>query len=434
MRGSQLSASCDGGRVLWARVRDGVRGRIGERNFAAWIAPLRWRWSDDEIALEAPDRITCDWVTRHFLATIEREVQTALGRPLPVHVVLPTTPPVLPVRTRPPNPDHTFETFVQGGSNAEACAAARAAVTGDQRRPLFLHGPSGVGKSHLLHAVCHGLDGRGTPTACLPAAQLLEAFADAGPRRSCEAFWHELRAVGALLLDDIHSLTGDPALEEQFVEGLAGWVASERLLVLTCERSPDDEPSLVARLRDRLTDALRIFISPPEPALGRAVLERMARAQGVVLDTHLAARMVAEIGANLRRLQGALTRLLAHARLCGRRLDEALALEVLPELSSHRPGPLTVDRILDATAAVFAAPVRGLFGGSRRPDLVLPRQVAMYLARKLLRRPLTELGAAFGRDRTTVLNAWRRMAARLETDRMLAAAVERIERRLGADT
>src|ERR671931_158978 len=159
----------------------------------------------------------------------------------------------------------------------------------------------------------------------------------------------------------------------------------------------------------------------------------MARSQWVVLDTRQAARMVAEIGAHLRRLQGALTRLLAHARLCGRRLDEALALEVLPELSSHRPGPLTVDRILDATAAVFAAPVRGLFGGSRRPDLVLPRQVAMYLARKLLRRPLTELGAAFGRDRTTVLNAWRRMEARLETDRMLAAAVERIERRLGAD-
>lgn len=432
MRGSQLSESCDGGRVLWARVRDGVRGRIGERNFAAWIAPLRWRWSEDDMALEAPDRTTCDWVTRHFLATIEREVQTALGRPFPVHVVLPTTPPVLPVRTSPPNPDHTFDTFVQGGSNAEAYAAARAVVTGDERRPLFFHGPSGVGKSHLLHAVCHGLDARGTPAACLPAAQLLEAFADAGHQRGREVFWHELRAIAALLLDDMHSLTGDPALGEQLVEGLAGWVASQRLLVLTCERPPDDEPSLVARLRDRLADGVRVCISSPEPALGQAVLERMARAQGVVLDTRLAARMAADIGGNLRRLQGALTRLLAHARLCGRRLDEALALEVLPELRARRPEPLTVGRILDATAAVFVAPVRGLRGGSRRTDLVLPRQVAMYLARKLLRRPLTELGAAFGRDRTTVLNAWRRMAARLETDRILADAVERIERRLGA--
>src|SRR5439155_1745367 len=187
---------------------------------------------------------------------------------------------------------------------------------------LFLHGPTGVGKTHLLHAVFHALHGSGTIVACLPAAQLVSALVAAYGRHGHEAFWRDLAPLGALLLDDVHSFAGQEELQERLMEGLV-----------------------------------------------------------------------------------------AHARLSGRPLDEALAEEVLPEL--RVAPPLSVDRIVEATAGAFGCSARLLRGRSRRAELVLPRQVAMYLARKLLARPFAELAAQFTRDHTTVLHAWRTIRTRL---------------------
>jgi chromosomal replication initiator protein len=198
------------------------------------------------------------------------------------------------------------------------------------------------------------------------------------------------------------------------------------VLVLTSDR-PTGMPEFLARLYARTPDGVVARISPPEPALGLAILERMARARGIGLDLALAERLAREFGGNVRRLQGALTRLLAYAQLRGTRPDESLAASVLHELgprSSMRP---SVERILEVTAAAFSAPLRALRGRGRAPDLVLPRHIAMYLARKLLQRPFAELGQLFGREHTTVLHAWRGITTRLEKDQQLAAVVERIE-------
>jgi chromosomal replication initiator protein len=416
--------------VVWQRVCAAVRARVGDHNFDAWIAPLRGTWAPDALVLEVSDATSRTWILRHFAPVIEGALAATLRRSWPIRLELAQAPPPLPIRVAPPPPGHTFDTFVVGESNALAHAAARA-VLGGGCTPLFLHGPVGVGKTHLLHAIFHALDARGTRAACLPAAQLVASLVQAYRGRSHDVFWHDLAPLGGLLLDDVHSLAGQEEVQERLVDGLVAWVEGGRLLVLTSDRAPADLPELAARLRDRFRGDLIARIEPPEPALRVAILQQKARSQGVPLDAGLAGWMATRIGGNVRRLEGALTRLAAHARLLGRHVDQRLAEEVLPELALA-PAALTVDRIVEETAAAFGAAARALRGRSRRAALVLPRQVAMYLARELLARPFAELAKAFARDHTTVLHAWRSVADRLATDPRLAGTVRLIERRLGA--
>jgi chromosomal replication initiator protein len=419
--------------ATWTAVTELVRRRVGETNFAAWIAPLRCTGTADSLTLVAPDRTTREWVGRHFLTVIEQALREVVGGACPVRLGVDVPAPLLPIPVVAPSPEHVFETFVVGESNAEAYQAARQLVEGPPGGALFVHGPTGVGKTHLLHAAFHALDRRGTRVACLPAAGLVEVLVAAYGGHGHAAFWQDLRPLGALLLDDVHSLASQEEVQEQLVEGLVDWVEGGRLLALTSDRAPDELPEFAARIRERFARGVVAAIRPPEPALRLAILQRKASARGIVLEPQLATRMAGRITGNVRRLEGALTRLAAQALLTGRPLDEALAEQVLPELRDVPVPPLTPERILEATAAVFGLPVRTILGRRRRPELVLPRQIAMYLARKLLRRPYAELGRAFGREHTTVLNAWRAIGARLETDGALAARVEQIEQRLSTD-
>lgn len=419
--------------VLWTQARAVVEARVGTSNFSAWIDPLRCTWTAEGLVLEAPDRLTRDRVERHFTGAIA-EALGQLGHTGPIRIGLTTPPPTLPIRTAPPTRAHTFDTFVLGQSNAVACTAARDLIAQREPASLFLHGPSGVGKTHLLHAVFHALHAGGVLVACLPAAELVGALVAAYGTDDHEGFWHDLAPVQALLLDDVHSLAGQEEVQEHLMEGLVAWVEGGRLLALTSDRPPADLPRLTVGVRQHFERAVVAGIEPPEPALRLAILERKASALGLVLDRMLATRIALAIGGNVRRLEGALTRLLAHARLQDRPIDEALAERALPELRPQPAAPLTVERIVEATATAFGMPARLLRGRSRRSDLALPRQVAMYLARRLLHEPFAELGAAFARDHSTVVHAWQSVVRRLGADRTLTAVVEQIERRLTGDS
>jgi chromosomal replication initiator protein len=418
--------------TVWKRVCTTLRHRIGERNFATWIAPLRSTWADGDLALEAPDRAVQDRVARHFLHAIEEALADAIGRAGAVRLGLAGSPPVLPLGFPPPTAAHTFDTFLVGASNGDACAAARAVGAGDPTTPgpLFLHGPSGVGKTHLLHAVYHALDGNGVPVACLPAAHLVSALVAAYETGSDARWWSDLAPVRVLLLDDAHSVHGLEEIQERMMQGLERWVAAGRTLVFTSDRAFADMPGFAARLRARFAHGVVAAIARPEPALRLAILRRKAIALGLHLDDRLAERLAGEIGGNVRRLEGALTRLVAHARLADRPVDEALAHAVLPELAGRTAEPVTVERIVEATAAVFGVPARRLRGRASDDRLTVPRQVAMYVARTLLERPFAELAAAFGRHHTTVLQAFRTVAVRRLTDDRLSGMVDRVVRRV----
>jgi len=420
--------------AVWARVCDTVRSRVGERNFTTWVAPLRSTWEASRFALAAPDPVTRDRVARHFLTTIEDALADALGRRYPVRLGLAAARPPLPIRATSPSPRHTFDTFVVGDSNRDAHAAARALLAAREPAPLLLYGPSGVGKTHLLHAVFHALDAAGTSAACVSAADLVTAMAGAYDARTQTQFWRDLAPLGALLLDDIHSAEGHDLMQERLLDGLSGWAEARRLLVLTSDRAPGDMPTLARGLQERVRGSAVAAIERPEPALRLAILHQKARAHGIVLEPRLAARVATAFGDNVRRLEGALNRLLAHARLSGRQIDAEVGAEALAELRPRSPSTLMVDDVLGATAESFHTTVRRLRGRGRSAELLLPRRVAMYLARELLGWSFAELGAVFGCDHTTVLQACRVVTARRRSDPAFAARLERIEKRIRAAT
>ena len=228
--------------TMWAQACETVRARVGDRNFAAWIVPLRCTWLEDEITLEAPDRLTRELVARHFAGVIADAVAAVAGHRCSLRLDLPAPPPPLPIRATPPLPDHTFDTFVVGESNTRAFDAARALARQETAAPVFLHGPAGVGKTHLLHAIAHALEARRLAVACLPAARLIEELVAAIGEHRQEAFWRELRALDVLLLDDVHSLAGREQMQEELIDGLAAWAADGRPLALTSDRAPDEMP------------------------------------------------------------------------------------------------------------------------------------------------------------------------------------------------
>ena len=218
------------------------------------------------------------------------------------------------------------------------------------------------------------------------------------------------------------------------MDGLVAWAKEGRILALTSDRAPGDVAGLAARVRDEFVSGVIAGIAPPEPSLCLRLVHSKARALGLALEAGLATRLAATVSGNVRRLEGALRSLLAHARLRGRDIDAALALEVLPPLRRTPDVPPTVERIIAVTARAFRLPPRGLRGNSRRAIVVLPRHVAMYLALKLCRQSAAQLAREFGCNYTTVRNACRAVGKKIEMDRELRALVAEIERRLVDDT
>src|SRR5262245_55430760 len=224
--------------AAWARVRSTLRIRVGEQNFTSWIAPLRCSSVGGGVVLEAPDRPTRDWIARHLLGVIEENLAAALGRACPVDLRIPTPPTAPWQRATSPSADHTFETFVVGESNAHAVTEARRLSAGATPRLLFVHGPSGIGKTHLLHAIYHALVAGRARRPCLPAAELVSGLVGAHGAPAEAAFWQDLAPVDALLLDDVHSLVGQQAVQTRLIEGLVAWQDTGRALVLTSDRAP----------------------------------------------------------------------------------------------------------------------------------------------------------------------------------------------------
>src|SRR5882724_12981949 len=187
--------------------------RRASREPATGVGPLRPSWVGDGLDLAAPDPVTRERVALHFLGAIEDALADALGERYPVRLGLAVPLPSLPISATCPSPDHTFDTFVVGDSNRDACAAAHTLLAARDPAPLFLYGPSGVGKTHLLHAVFHARDAAGTPAASLSGAELVSAMVSAYEAGAHERFWRDLAPLGALLLDDIHSIEGREVIQ-----------------------------------------------------------------------------------------------------------------------------------------------------------------------------------------------------------------------------
>jgi chromosomal replication initiator protein len=337
------------------------------------------------------------------------------------------------------NPKLTFDQFVIGDCNrlAHAAALTVAEMPAQAYNPLFLCGPPGVGKTHLLVSIANLLieHDPGLTVRLTTGEGFTNAFLDALSGSHRDAFKARFRDVDVLLLDDVQFLERKARTEEEFFHTFNALYDSGRQVVLTCDRPPGDLEGLEERLRERFQAGLVADIAPPDRPTRMAILRKRAHHDSVALAEDALAVIADRIQTNVRALEGALIRVVAFASLTGRTLTGELAGEVLDTLyprSTSPGGPRTVADIQAAACTQFGVSREELVSSSRSPRVTWPRQLAMYLSRELTGESLPSIGRSFGgRDHSTVLHACRRASTRIDNDPAASAAVEKLCRALG---
>jgi len=437
----------------WPLIRADLRRRVADDVFGVWLEPLRPRSLDGpRLVLEAPEAIRA-WVADRFAVVLHTSAVSVLGPQARVELVTAhgggATPSPAPAgRDRSPashlaaverstlNPRLTFDQFVIGGANrfAHAAALAVAELPGQAYNPLFLYGPPGVGKTHLLQSIAtylHSYDS-GLTIRYVTVEAFTNAFVAALHAREADRFKQALRGVDVLLVDDVQFLEHKARTEEEFFHTFDALVGAGAQLVVTSDRTPGDLGGLEERLRERFGSGLVADIATPDHAQRLAVLRKRAQQDGVVLEDEGALDAIAaRITDNVRALEGALIRVVAYHSLTGRHIDVAMVTEILDGLLGREvrtaPPAITVERIQALTAQALGVTPEALLSTDRSAAVARARQVAMFLAREHTGQSLPAIGRHFGgRTHTTVLNACRRIAQRLDEDAELREAVDRL--------
>jgi len=415
----------------WRPIRAELQRAVSESTWHQWLEPLSARaLRGDTLVIEAPDAIR-PWVEHRFGRLIRGCTAAVLGPDAQVELAGPSAGEPLPPRTSAPggsasfNPRHTFEQFVIGDSNrlAHAAALAVAEMPGLAYNPLFICGPPGLGKTHLLNSIANYVTayGGGATVRYTTAEAFTNHFLGALHGHDIESFKAAYRGVDVLLVDDVQFLQAKARTEQEFFHTFNALHQAGAQIVLTSDRLPRDLGELETRLRERFEAGLVTDVRAPDASTRLTILRKRVQQDAVGELDPAALDLIAErVTDNVRALEGALIRVVAFGSLTGRPVTPELTAEVLDGLYPDRKGrsrAMTVREIQERTADAFGVSVEALVSSSRAGGVAWPRQVAMYLARELTDQTLPAIGRAFGgRNHTTVLHAYRRTAERIAGD------------------
>ncbi|HEX7059257.1 MAG TPA: chromosomal replication initiator protein DnaA [Solirubrobacterales bacterium] len=416
--------------AIWREVRGRLRASVPESTYKLWLEPLRAEGMRAEtLYLSAPEGIRA-WVERRYSELIRETLKGTGLRELSFARVeegaLESAPSEVEL-----NPSYTFERFVIGEGNrmAHAAALAVAEAPGEAYNPLFLHGPPGLGKTHLLVAIANYLrtNAPGLSVRYTTAERFTNEFVGALRRAGVEAFKSRYRDIDVLLIDDVQFLEGKQRTEEEFFHTFNALYEAGSQLVLSADRLPSELADLESRLRDRFEWGLTVAVDQPTLNTRLAVLRRLASEAGVdIADNQALSELAHRIDANVRQLHGALTRVIAHASLMAKPLNSELIAEVIPNVS-RSARPTTVEEIQQRVASSFGVSRGELVGSTRAATPLRARQVAIFLTRELTDLSLPQIGRLYGgRDHSTVLNSLRRVEAGLAEDPNLSERVREL--------
>jgi chromosomal replication initiator protein len=436
----------------WRRIRAELRTAVSDSTWHLYLEALAARRLDGgTLVVTAPDE-SLAWITERFSRLLQAGAARVLGSDVAVRLVGPEDPVAVEVAPAPAtrsvwtaaevpfNPRFTFDQFVIGDSNrlAHGAALAVAEMPAIAYNPLFICGPPGLGKTHLLHSIANYVTayGDGLTVRYTTVEAFTNHFIGALHHDGVEAFKTAYRDVDVLLVDDVQFLQRKAKTEEEFFHTFNALHAAGAQIVLTSDRLPRDLASLEDRLRERFEAGLVCDVRPPDFETRLTILRKRVLQDGVRSVDLEALRLIAErVDSNIRALEGALIRTVAFGSLTDRPVSAELAEEVLGGLYPDlRPRARSVEEIQRRISQAFDISVDDLVSQSRAQAIAWPRQVAMYLTRELTDATLPAIGRAFGnRNHTTVLHACRRTAERMAEDPAAYDVVRRLTAELRGD-
>lgn len=429
---------------IWAEALQLIRLDISDASYNTWVRDLRpVTVMDHTMVLEASGPFYKNFVVERYQTLIAGCVSRVAHENLTVNVLLPdevenfmrTLTGSQGVQGKPMlNPKYTFDTFVVGGSNrfAHAASVAVAEVPGDAYNPLFIYGGVGLGKTHLMHAIGHYV------TARRPEANVLyvtsETFTNelirAISTNKNQEFRNKFRNVDVLMVDDIQFIGGKEQTQEEFFHTFNTLHESGKQIVISSDKQPKEIVSLEDRLRSRFEWGLIADIQKPDLETRIAILRRKAEIEAYDVPEAVNELIAAKVESNIRELEGCLTRVCAYAALIGKPVTVELAENTLL-LPVRDPKRIPPDSVIAAVCEYFGVTRSDLVGQKRNREVVVPRQIAMYLLRTMVDMSLPAIGALFGgRDHTTAMHACNKIKEDAQNDRTTRDAVEDIRKRL----
>jgi chromosomal replication initiator protein len=468
--------------TLWARIRGKLQSEVGDVEYRTWLRQMTLAGIDgDEVTVHLPTRFLRDWVRSHYGEKIEKlwqlelpairrvDIRVGHGRPgFAQSLNEPPAPPIA-VATVPPepaaqtlaegarvagasrvlvgrngdelsvplDPRFTFDSFVVGKPNefAYACARRVAEQPASQGfNPLFLYGGVGLGKTHLMHAMGIELTRAGAPhptVAYMSAEKFMYRFIQAIRAQSTIEFKDQLRSVDVLMIDDLQFLVGKDNTQEEFFHTFNALVDAGKQIVVSADKSPSEISGLGDRLRTRLGCGMVADLHATTFELRISILEAKAVRAQCTVPSKVLEYLAHKITSNVRELEGALNRLIAHANLFHRDITMETANEVLHDVLRAHDRKVTIEEIQKRVAEHYNMRLGDMSSARRARAVARPRQVAMYLAKQLTSRSLPEIGKRFGnRDHTTVMHAVSRVTELIGTDAGFAEDVELLRKML----
>jgi chromosomal replication initiator protein len=452
----QIELTAEG---LWEDVSARLREALNETTYSTWFGEVEGVALDDGgFDVTVPNDFTREWIEGHFLDLIRAAVRDAGGgeRNVRFHVVerpAPQAPAASQVpsavRPLPPevigqraeiagiNPKYTFDSFVIGSSNrfAHAAALAVAEAPAQAYNPLFIYGHTGLGKTHLLHAVANFVTDHGGGLTCryVTSETFMNDFINSLRDKRIEGFKQRYRTYDVLLIDDVQFFEHKERIQEEFFHTFNSLHEAGGQIIMSSDRPPRDIATLEDRLRSRFEWGLITDIQPPDLETREAILRRKVKSDGIdVGEPEVLTFVASRVSTNIRELEGALTRVIAFSSLTGRPMDVELAQDVLRDVFPQgEAAAVSIDRIQELVCERFAVTLNELTGDRRSQNIVYPRQVAMYLARELTDSSLPKIGKEFGgRDHTTVIHATSKIARLIREDRSVYNLVQELTARI----
>ena len=423
---------------IWDNCLAKLENEITTSDFSTWIRPLQAIESDGQIKLLAPNRFVLDWVKQHYftklLSSIDEFSNGSLTLSLEIGSRKSPAPAVMgSVKNKEVkkaslnflNKAFTFDNFVEGKSNqlARAASIQVSENSGKAYNPLLIYGSSGLGKTHLMHAIGNAIFEK-NPSAnivYLHSEKFVQDMVRALQQNSIDAFKEFYRRIDVLLIDDIQFFAGKERSQEEFFHTFNTLLEKNHQVILTCDKYPKEITGLEDRLKSRFGWGLPVSIEPPDMETRAAILMKKANLVNVNLAQEVAFFIAKKIPSNVRDLEGALRRVIANAQFTGRDITIDFTKEALHDLLSLQDKLVNIDNIQKTVAEYYKIRVADLSSKNRKQTITRPRQVAMCLARELTSHSFPEIGNAFGgRDHTTVINACKRIAELKEADHKIA--------------